>query len=372
MTTTTTSGTSRALVIHLGNHGVLFDTNAMFASILATPRPPQQQHVIFPTLTMAVNDVLQNLPKQIESTTGSTTTMMMISNESNRGVSTYDLYDVIHIILNDHELPTVWTNTMDLASLRLSSTLLVHIIQQLPQLLSQQSLKNHQNVDLLQVIHTSFLLAGLQCTSEQKRECRFSNNNNNENDTTGTAIEAIVRTMTAQSIMVNSSSASAEVSSSSSTTSSSSSLFKAIPIPTQPKTSSTSAVTILLNDDHNNDNQNDDANDLIDEDDLLQDEELYNVAPPKVSSFQTSTTSNKDDCGGRTACDDCTCGRKEQEAQEGGVSTSTVPQRATPVTSACGKCGLGDAFRCASCPYLGKPAFKPGQEHLVLDLQDDL
>ena len=107
----------------------------------------------------------------------------------------------------------------------------------------------------------------------------------------------------------------------------------------------------------------DDDDMLIDEDGLLADSSNVLAPPPAM----TDKTKGADDCSGRKACENCTCGRADAEkAAESGAQQQPIK------TSSCGKCGLGDAFRCASCPYLGKPAFKPGEEHLVLDLQDDL
>lgn len=117
----------------------------------------------------------------------------------------------------------------------------------------------------------------------------------------------------------------------------------------------------------------DDDDDMVDEDDLLAEEGAGVLAPPPAVDAAARAKAAADDCGGRKACDNCTCGRAEKEAMEraGGAAADENQPKQVP-SSSCGNCAKGDAFRCASCPFLGKPAFKPGEEHLVLDLADDL
>ncbi|XP_028173409.1 anamorsin homolog [Ostrinia furnacalis] len=93
--------------------------------------------------------------------------------------------------------------------------------------------------------------------------------------------------------------------------------------------------------------------DTIDPDQLLDEDDLKK--PDKQSLRVCATT------GKRKACADCSCGLAEELRGE----TKETPK------SSCGSCYLGDAFRCATCPYLGMPAFKPG-EKVMLDLKADI
>lgn len=103
----------------------------------------------------------------------------------------------------------------------------------------------------------------------------------------------------------------------------------------------------------------DDDDELIDEEDLLGDDEVAVEAAPVDSS-----------CGAtaKKACANCTCGRAE-----GKVTKLTKEMLENP-QSGCGSCSLGDAFRCAGCPYRGLPAFEMGKKiELPADfLVDDL
>lgn len=96
------------------------------------------------------------------------------------------------------------------------------------------------------------------------------------------------------------------------------------------------------------DDTSDDTVDLIDSDQLLDEEDLKK---PEAASLKVCGTT-----GQRKACKNCSCGLAEELAGEGKTKETTGQ------TSSCGNCYLGDAFRCASCPYLGMPAFKPGEK----------
>jgi anamorsin len=107
--------------------------------------------------------------------------------------------------------------------------------------------------------------------------------------------------------------------------------------------------------------------DLVDEDDLLKDD-LEGVT---IAGDTMDCGVGKD--GKKRACANCSCGLAEQLAGGDGNSPSTPATLEDQLakSSGCGGCARGDAFRCAGCPFLGKPAFEPGQEKVILAMGDD-
>ncbi|KAL9260341.1 Anamorsin-like protein [Drosera capensis] len=95
-----------------------------------------------------------------------------------------------------------------------------------------------------------------------------------------------------------------------------------------------------------------DDSDLIDEDSLLTEEDLKKPQLPVVGDCEVGST--------RQACKNCTCGRAE--AEEKVLKLGLTTDQLNNPQSACGSCGLGDAFRCSTCPYKGLPPFKLGEK----------
>ncbi|KAI5105471.1 anamorsin, partial [Silurus meridionalis] len=107
-----------------------------------------------------------------------------------------------------------------------------------------------------------------------------------------------------------------------------------------------------------NDMDDDDV-DIMDSDALLDADDLKKPDPDSLRAASCGESGTK-----KKACKNCTCGLAEELEEE-----SKAAQKASQPKSACGNCYLGDAFRCASCPYLGMPAFKPGEKVVLANTQ---
>ncbi|KAI9928492.1 electron carrier [Aspergillus wentii] len=119
------------------------------------------------------------------------------------------------------------------------------------------------------------------------------------------------------------------------------------------------------------------GDELIDEDTLLDDNDLSRpiVQPPECRPKAGKR---------RRACKDCTCGLAQKLEEEDVAKRASADKALDSLkldqtdlaevdftvqgkVGSCGNCALGDAFRCDGCPYIGLPAFKPGEEVRLLN-----
>lgn len=88
----------------------------------------------------------------------------------------------------------------------------------------------------------------------------------------------------------------------------------------------------------------DEKSDFVPEKALINPNDEYQ----KFSSINDCVTKPK-------PCKNCNCGRATENQS---VKNDTIK-------SSCGKCYLGDAFRCEGCPYRGMPAFEVGEKIVI-------
>ncbi|KAI1311761.1 cytokine-induced anti-apoptosis inhibitor 1, Fe-S biogenesis-domain-containing protein [Xylaria venustula] len=135
-------------------------------------------------------------------------------------------------------------------------------------------------------------------------------------------------------------------------------------------------VSLLLDDDLDGFVDDDE---LIDEDTLLTEEDINRTIQPPAECIPKIGKR-------RRACKDCTCGlaakleaedKARRDKADAGLNVLKLGAddlddleldfTVKGKVGSCGSCSLGDAFRCADCPYMGLPAFKPGEEVTILN-----
>jgi len=238
---------------------------------------------------------------------------VLLQNQRKEATRDAMMFDSLVFFVKASEVAAVYNNPLELANwiplLRSDSSIEFRIILE------------GTSTSPLQPIHTSFLLAGLKAKSEEHKSTQLVLHAERKKKTS------------TQSKPIQ---------------------FK------KKEEKSSSVLRINLDDD-----DDESTSSLLDEDDLLDDDAFMpNLEAPKRNT--------KDDAGGRKPCDNCSCGRAEVYADDQKKKRKKLTKKeVVQKSSACGNCPKGDAFRCASCPFLGKPAYKAGEEHLVLDLVDD-
>ncbi|EPX74295.1 anamorsin family protein [Schizosaccharomyces octosporus yFS286] len=129
------------------------------------------------------------------------------------------------------------------------------------------------------------------------------------------------------------------------------------------------------------DGEDEEDQDVIDEDELI--DEADRTGDNVLRPPECKPAPNKK----KRACKNCTCGLREMEQKESSKASAqletvklndtseidfTEKLKSKNAVSSCGNCYLGDAFRCSGCPYIGLPAFNPGDPIVLAENRDKM